>query len=209
MRVFVLLLPLAGFISVCAPYRAEVRIFSRWTGGPLNPEMSSYRLEQAEGSIELLGERERLLDVRLYLSLTMRLSSARSSDPHRYKRIVRGAFTFKPSFIRPGPEEAQRMIEELRAAHRQAGVVYDEWGRKCMRESGVTETDVQEALMAGRVLEDHPWGEPPRCLVRGRSADGRLLLIWCDYPPAQPLRIHNAFDLTQDHPVFAEYWQGD
>ena len=62
-----------------------------------------------------------------------------------------------------------------------------------------------EAVLQGRVVEDHRWYERPRCLVLGKTRSGRRLLLWCDWPPREGLAIHHAFEPEKDHPVLSEY----
>lgn len=75
-------------------------------------------------------------------------------------------------------------IEPIQDAARQSNLFFTEHAVRQMAKRGIMDTEVQEAVLNGEIIEENPGDKyGPSCLIYGRTLNGRPLHVLCSLPP--------------------------
>jgi hypothetical protein len=75
-------------------------------------------------------------------------------------------------------------IEPIKEIARQGGLIFTDHAVRQMARRNIMDTEVQEAILAGEVIEEYPDDKySPSCLIYGHTRQGRPLHVQCSLPP--------------------------
>jgi hypothetical protein len=75
-------------------------------------------------------------------------------------------------------------IEPIKESARQSKLVFTDHAVRQMARRSIMDTEVQEAILAGEIIEEYPDDKyGPSCLIYGHTRQNRPLHVQCSLPP--------------------------